>query len=88
MFQNCPANKPTPSHERIQDNTGIKHLPGSIFLTPEYTIESNNYFQTNADGSFRLDTAGNHIATLDQSKWLHNPQTGKLLANVLPDQQF
>jgi len=69
----------------IRENTGIKHLPGSIFLTPEYTIESSDYFQKNADGSFILDGNGNHVATTDTSKWLHNPATGKLLVNVTPD---
>lgn len=69
----------------IRVNTDIKHLPGNIFLTPEYTIESSNYFQTNLDGSFKLDANGNHIATTDTSKWLHNPQTGQVLVNVTPD---
>ncbi len=69
----------------IQENTGIKHLPGNIFQTPEYTIEASDYFQKNPDGSFKLDAAGNHIATTDTSKWLHNPQTGKLLVNVTAD---
>src|SRR6202043_3133526 len=28
----------------IRANTDIKHLPGNIFTTPEYTIEANTYF--------------------------------------------
>ena len=28
----------------IRANTGIKHLPGNIFLTPEYTVEAKDYF--------------------------------------------
>jgi len=80
----------------ISANTGIKHLPGNMFLTPEYTVEASTYFvkALNADGSvrldatgnpvFALDAAGNKIAT-DPSTWLHNPQTGKLLVTVLAD---
>ena len=28
----------------IRANTDIKHLPGNIFLTPEYTVEASTYF--------------------------------------------
>ena len=28
----------------IRANTGIKHLPGNIFLTPEYTVEAKDYY--------------------------------------------
>ena len=57
----------------IRANTGIKHLPGNIFLTPEYTVEASTYF--NADGSVK-DTAG------ARQTWLQNPLTGKLLVNI------
>ena len=70
--------------EMIRDNTGIKHLPGNIFRTPEYTIESSDYFLKNPDGSFQTDVDGHKIAT-DPATWLHNPQTGQLLVEVLPD---
>ena len=30
----------------IRANTGIQHLPGNIFTTPEYTIEASNYYVT------------------------------------------
>jgi Ca2+-binding RTX toxin-like protein len=70
--------------QMIRDDTGIKHLPGNIFLTPEYTIEASDYFVKNPDGSFARDGAGNKIA-VDSSKWLHNPQTGQLLVNVTAD---
>ncbi|MEQ1493063.1 MAG: peroxidase family protein, partial [Terricaulis sp.] len=68
----------------IMANTGIKHLPASIFLTPEYVIEASTYFQHDATGAFVLDAAGNRIAT-DSSTWLRNPVTGALLVEVLPD---
>ncbi len=60
----------------IAANTGIKHLPGNMFLTPEYTIEASDYL--NPDGSTKDPTG---------ASWLHNPQTGKLLVtvNTLPD---
>ena len=70
----------------IRINTGIAHLPGNMFLTPEYTIESSDYFvkdATQADG-FAKDANGNKIAT-DPSTWLHNPIEGNLLVNVLAD---
>ena len=34
----------------IRANTGIKHLPGNIFTTPEYTIEASNYYVKDATG--------------------------------------
>ena len=67
----------------IRDNTGAKHLPGSIFLTPEYTIESSDYFVKDNAGNFTLDASGNKIA-VDSSKWLHSP-AGQLLVNVTAD---
>ena len=30
----------------IRANTGIKHLPGNIFLTPEYTVEAGTTSRT------------------------------------------
>jgi hypothetical protein len=72
----------------IRANTNIKHLPGNIFTTPEYTIEATDYFvhTTDAAGNvtFTLDAAGNRIATASAT-WLHNPVTGALLVNVLAD---
>ena len=56
----------------IMRNTGAKHLPGSIFLTPEYTVEAKDY--VNPDGTLT-----------DKATWLHNPVTGALLVEVLPD---
>ena len=53
----------------IRANTGIKHLPGNMFLTPEYTVEANTYF--NADGSVKDTFSGGN------RHWLHNPLTGK-----------
>src|SRR4029077_11017546 len=35
----------------VRANTGIKHLPGNIFLTPEYTVEASDYF--NPDGTVK-----------------------------------
>ena len=68
----------------IRANTGIKHLPGNIFLTPEYTVEASDYYVKDADGSVKLDANGNpdgrRIA--DTTNWLHNPVTGKLLVNI------
>ncbi|HEV7582296.1 MAG TPA: peroxidase family protein [Mycobacterium sp.] len=64
----------------IRANTDIKHLPGNIFLTPEYTVEASTYF--NADGSVKnLNPDGSFNTT----NWLHNPVTGKLLVNINPD---
>ena len=60
----------------IRANTDIKHLPGNIFLTPEYTVEASTYF--NADGTVK--DPGNAANT-----WLRNPVTGKLLVNIDPD---
>src|SRR6185295_16487116 len=68
----------------IMTNTGAKHLPASIFLTPEYTVEASYFFLKNADGTFRHDVDGNRIAT-DPSTWLHNPVTGAQLVEVLDD---
>ena len=70
--------------EMIMHNTGAKHLPAVIFLTPEYTVEAGDYFLKNPDGSFQLDDNGHRIAT-DPSTWLHNPVTGALLVEVLAD---
>ena len=70
------------SPQLIRTNTGIKHLPGNIFLTPEYTVEASDYFLKDADGNFQLDANGHRIAT-DPSTWLHNPVTGALLVEVL-----
>jgi Ca2+-binding RTX toxin-like protein len=68
----------------IMLNTGAKHLPASIFLTPEYTVEASDYFQKDASGNFLLDANGHRIAT-DPSTWLHNPVTGAQLVEVLAD---
>ena len=68
----------------IMANTGIRHLPASIFLTPEYIVEASTYFVRDANGDFVLDSAGNRIAT-DPTTWLRNPVTGALLVEVLPD---
>ncbi|HCK85018.1 MAG TPA: hypothetical protein DHW63_11035, partial [Hyphomonadaceae bacterium] len=80
--------------ELIMLNTGIKHLPASIFLTPEYTVEASNYFLRNPDGSFQSAGAGAdgvpntaddiRIAT-DPSTWLRNGIAGNLLVEVLAD---
>jgi Ca2+-binding RTX toxin-like protein len=56
-------------------STGAElHLPGNVFLTPEYTIEASDYF--NADGSIKDPTG---------ATWLRNPQTGKLLVDITAD---
>lgn len=80
----------------IRTNLGVKHVPASIFLTPEYAVEAESYFvkATNPDGSlildgngeptFALDANGHKIAT-DPATWLHNPVTNALLVEVLPD---
>ena len=70
--------------EMIMNNTGAKHLPAVIFMTPEYTVEAGDYFLKNPDGSFQLDDNGHRIAT-DPSTWLHNPVTGAQLVEVLAD---
>jgi hypothetical protein len=64
----------------IRANTDIKHLPGNIFLTPEYTVEASTYF--NADGSVKNLNADGSFNT---TNWLHNPVTGKLLVNITPN---
>ena len=68
----------------IMENTGAKHLPAVIFMTPEYTVEASDYFQKDAAGNFLLDADGHRIAT-DPSTWLHNPVTGAQLVEVLDD---
>ncbi|MFT3727207.1 MAG: peroxidase family protein [Terricaulis sp.] len=72
--------------EMIMTNTGAKHLPGSIFSTPEYTIEARDYFLKDANSAdgFAHDADGHRIAT-DPSSWLHNPVTGALLVEVKED---
>ena len=42
----------------IRANTDIKHLPGNIFLTPEYTVEAKRLLRQDADGSVKLDANG------------------------------
>ena len=77
----------------IRANTDIKHLPGNIFLTPEYTVEASNYFVTtgvDASGNpiYARDASGNMIAKDPgdaNNTWLRNPVTGKLLINITPD---
>ncbi|MEQ1756126.1 MAG: peroxidase family protein [Micropepsaceae bacterium] len=70
--------------DMIIANTGARHIPASIFLTPEYTIEAGSYFQKDINGDFLLDINGHRIAT-DSSTWLRNPVSGALLVEVLPD---
>ena len=80
----------------IRANTNSElHLPGNVFLTPEYTIEASDYFvkatgndKADAQG-FKLDDAGQRIVT-DSSTWLQSAATlpdgsHKTLVNVLPD---
>ncbi len=75
--------------ELIMLNTSARHLPASIFLTPEYTIEASNYFVRDYSAAgdangFALDINGNRIAT-DPSNWQRNAVDGNLLVEVLPD---
>jgi len=75
----------------IRANTDIKHLPGNIFLTPEYTVEAKDYFLTtgvDASGNpiFARDVNGNMIAKDPTgASWLCNPVTGKVLVSVTPN---
>ncbi|MGB8327901.1 MAG: peroxidase family protein, partial [Steroidobacteraceae bacterium] len=48
--------------ELIMNNTGVKHLSASVFLTPEYTIEADKFYQHNADGTVAMvtDASGTH----------------------------
>ena len=66
----CRASKAPTSRRSLQDNslaqliranTGIKHLPGNIFLTPEYTVEASDYFKrrTAASMTIRRPTIAN-----------------------------
>ena len=72
----------------IRANTGIKHLPGNIFTTPEYTIEASDYYVKNADGTVELDANNNPTflknsdGTPNTTNWLQNPTTGALMVNV------
>ena len=43
----------------IRANTDIKHLPGNIFLTPEYTVEASTYFNDGRQRQTNLDADGN-----------------------------
>ena len=43
----------------VRANTNIKHLPGNIFQTPEYTIEASNYYAKDATGNVVFDANGN-----------------------------
>ena len=75
----------------IRANTDIKHLPGNMFLTPEYTVEAKDYFlSTGVDASgnpiYARDANGNMIAKDPTgASWLRNPVTGKVLVNITPD---
>ena len=72
----------------IEANTGIKHLPGNIFLTPEYTIEAKDYFVTNPDGTLKLDASQSPIIKDPTgATWLHSP-TGQLLVTINPDKSL
>ena len=67
----------------IRANTGIKHLPGNIFLTPEYTVEAAYYVN---DGRQRQREPQSDVDRNDATtNWLRNPVTGKLLVNVTAD---
>ena len=72
----------------IRANTGIKHLPGNIFLTPEYTVEASTYFQRRGRQR-QSECAGcrrqHDRQGSDRRNWLRNPVTGKLLVNITPD---
>src|SRR5215510_11257537 len=41
------------------DLPGTHHLPAGIFMTMEFNIEAKDFYQTNTDGTFALDGAGN-----------------------------
>ena len=43
----------------IRANTDIKHLPGNIFRTPEYTVEASTYYVKDPAGNVILDANGN-----------------------------
>ena len=47
--------------EIIMNNTGVKHLSASVFLTPEFTIEADKYYMHKADGSIQTDDNGNIV---------------------------
>ncbi len=68
----------------ITRNTGATHLPGSIFLTPEYTVEAKNIIVRDINGNLQYDVNGN-IITTDPATWAHNPVTGAHLVDVLND---
>ena len=55
--------------EMIMNATGIKHLPASIFLTPEYTIEADKYYQHDASGNALFDPVTGHHLYTDPSTW-------------------
>ncbi len=58
------------------DPNHMLHLPGNMFLTPEYTVEASDYF--NADGSVKnLNPDGSFNTT----NWLHSP-SGQLLVTI------
>jgi len=77
----------------VRANTDIKHLPGNMFLTPEYTVEASDYYVKDGIGNVVFDANNNptlnitHKAdgSIDTSKWLHNPVTGALLVNIDPN---
>jgi Ca2+-binding RTX toxin-like protein len=47
--------------EIIINNTGVKHISGSVFLTPEYTIEADKYYLHDATGHVLEDVNGNYV---------------------------
>ena len=61
----------------IRANTGIQHLPGNIFLTPEYTVEASDLLQRGRQRRSRI-----RRQRFNTSTWLRNPVTGKLLVNI------
>ena len=52
----------------VRANTGIAHLPGNMFLTPEYTVEAKDYYATTTDAAGRTTfvmSGGEHVWNTD-----------------------
>jgi VCBS repeat-containing protein len=68
----------------ISRNTGVHHLPASIFLTPEYTVEASTIILRDAAGNV-LHNADGSVQTSNPSSWAHNAASGAPLVTVLND---
>ena len=69
----------------IARTTGLKDLPASIFLTPEYTVDADKIIVRDAITHAVLFDGQGHVLTTNPASWVHNAVTGAPLVTVLND---